>query len=348
MSSTPKVTVFVPVYNRERYIAQAIESILTQTFSDFELLLLDDGSTDHSVEVMRSYRDPRIRIVCNSENLGIAPTRNKGAQLARGEYLALLDSDDYAYPTRLAEQIAFLGQHADYAAVGSWVAIQREGRSPRKIGLLPVSSDDVRARFLFHCSVANASMMVRTAIIRDYGYNNAYAVCSDYDLWTRIVRSYKLGNLPRFLVCRRMHAGRVTYEKAQLVKAAKLRIFGTQLTELGAPFSEADLERHFLLLRMKGEGFIPDLAYLEWAEAWLRQLYDANLQAMSYPSRVFAQILGEIWIAVCWQAAMSSGWRAWSWFRRSPFSQDAWSSANKYLALFLFRRVPQTREHCTP
>jgi glycosyltransferase involved in cell wall biosynthesis len=341
MSAAPKVTVFVPVYNRERYIAQTIESILTQTFTDFELLLLDDGSTDNSVKIMQSYKDPRIRIVCNDENLGIARTRNKGIQLAQGEYLAILDSDDYAYPTRLAEQVAFLARHGDYAAVGSWVSIQQESRSPRKIGVLPVTPDDVRSRLLFHCSLANASVMARTAIVRAYAYREHYIVCSDFDLWARVARSYKLGNLPRFLVCRRMHAGRVTYEKAQLVKAAKRQIFNAQLTDLDVTFSEADLERHFLLLRMKGVGFVPDLTYLEWADAWLRKLQDANLRTAYYSHRAFAQVLGEIWIAVCWQAAASMGLPAWKCFWRSPLSTEAWSSAGKYLALLAFRRPPQ-------
>jgi glycosyltransferase involved in cell wall biosynthesis len=99
MSIVPKVTVLIPVYNREKYVAAAIDSILAQRFHDFELLLIDDGSTDGSVEIMRSYtRDPRVRLVCNDGNWGIPKTRNKGTTLARGEYLAMLDSDDLACP----------------------------------------------------------------------------------------------------------------------------------------------------------------------------------------------------------------------------------------------------------
>ena len=104
----PTVTVFIPVYNREHYISEAIESILTQSFPNFELLLVDDGSTDRSVEVLRSYDDARIRVVCNEHNLGIPQTRNRGLELARGVYIALLDSDDQACPDRLIKQVAFL------------------------------------------------------------------------------------------------------------------------------------------------------------------------------------------------------------------------------------------------
>src|SRR5215831_6951377 len=101
---TPRVSVIIPVYNRAKYVGEAINSILTQSFTNFELLLIDDGSTDESVEIMRSYTDPRIRLVCNERNLGIPKTRNKAIQLARGDYIAILDSDDAALADRLAKQ----------------------------------------------------------------------------------------------------------------------------------------------------------------------------------------------------------------------------------------------------
>ncbi len=119
MDTPPKVTVLTPVYNREQYIATAIESVLAQSFTDFELLLIDDGSTDGSAEILRSYTtDPRVRVVRNEQNLGIPQTRNRGIDLARGEYVAMLDSDDWAYPCRLETQVAFLDRHRDVAVVG--------------------------------------------------------------------------------------------------------------------------------------------------------------------------------------------------------------------------------------
>lgn len=96
-----KLPYFIPAYNREKYIGDAIDSILAQTFTNYEILLIDDGSTDDTVAIMRSYTDPRLRIIMNEKNLGIPKTRNKGIENARGEYIAMLDSDDRAYPTRL-------------------------------------------------------------------------------------------------------------------------------------------------------------------------------------------------------------------------------------------------------
>lgn len=342
MNASPKVSVIIPVYNRERYIAAAIDSILAQSFTDFELLLIDDGSTDNSVAVMQAYTDPRVRLVCNESNRGIPKTRNRGIELACSEYIAMLDSDDVALPHRLAKQVAFLDRHQDYAVVGSWATVMKqEGRPPRRIGILPVSPGDVQSRLLFHCSLTQSSIMTRTAVLRAYRYREQYVVCEDFDLWVRLARHYKLGNLPTFLVQRRMHPGRVTYEKTQLTKERKLQIFRTQLIELGVTFTDTDLERHFLLLRMKNSQFTPDREYLTWADAWLRYLQEANVRTLRSPLRPFAQVLSEVWVAVCWQATGSLGWTAWQHFWRSPLSTEVWSSARKYLDLIAFRRPPQ-------
>ena len=142
----PKVTVVIPVHNREKYVGIAVDSILSQTFSDFELLVIDDGSIDRSIDVVLSYSDPRIGLVRNHTNLGVATTRNKGIQLACGEYLALLDSDDWAYPGRLAKQTAFLDNHPDYAAVGSWIEwMSEEGHPSGRIKRKPSSPEEIAA-----------------------------------------------------------------------------------------------------------------------------------------------------------------------------------------------------------
>lgn len=342
MSVSPKVTVVIPIYNRAGYIASAIESILAQRFTDFELLLLDDGSTDGGVEIVRAHTDPRVRLVCNGANLGIPTTRNKGLQLAQGEYLAMLDSDDYAYPGRLEKQVTFLDSHADYAAVGSWtIAMDERGRLLRKIGLLPVSPGEVQSQLLFHCSLANSSVMARKAVLQEYRYRDDYSVCSDFDLWARMAKAYTLGNLPQVLVRRRMHTGRITHERAQLVKDRKLAIFRTQLTELGIACTDSDIERHFRLLHMNGADFAPDQEYLAWAGAWLLRLQEANRHVRRYPQESFAQVVSEIWVAACWQAAASLGWTAWKHFWQSPLSTRAWTSVKKYLLLLTLRRSPQ-------
>lgn len=196
---------------------------------------------------MRSYSDPRIHLVCNEGNLGQPKTRNTGIQLARGEYIAMLDSDDYAYPDRLEKQVAFIDRHKDYAAVGSWTAAMDEkDQSLRRIRRLPVSPGEVQSRLLFRCCLCHSSFMARKAVLHEYWYRDQYVVCADVDLFVRIARKHKLGNLPEVLPCTRIHAGRITREKAQLVKDKNLDIVSAQLTELGVMFTDTDLSSPFL------------------------------------------------------------------------------------------------------
>ena len=327
MAAPPTVTVVIPVYNREQYIAEAIDSILCQTFADFELLVIDDGSTDRSREIVQSYRDPRIRFVCNETNEGIPKTRNKGIQLARGKYLAVLDSDDWAYPERLAKQVAFLDSHPDYAAVGAWINwMDEQGRSLRRVRRKPILPDEIAAQRLFRQGIENSASTARTAVLREYGYQEEYDLSEDFDLWTRIAAKYKLAALPEVLVRCRMHKGRTTLEKAHRIKDRRLAIYASQLSVLRVPFTDIDLERHFLLRRMRKLGFAPDLVYVDWAEAWLQQLQEANQRGQNYPEPAFSRVLGGLWLKVCWFAATNLGWSAWRRFWKSPLRGNALQS----------------------
>jgi len=343
MDISPRVTVLIPVYNREKYVAAAIESILAQSFIDFELLLIDDGSTDGSVGIMRSYTaDPRVRLVCNGNNLGEFKTRNRGIDLARGEYIAMLDSDDWAYPCRLEKQVAFLDRHRDFAVVGAWATeMDEKGRSLRRVKILPVLPGELQSRLLFSYCHPHSSIMARTSVLQEYRYREQYVVSADVDLFIRLARKYKLGNLPKILLCRRVHASGITREKAQLVKEKNLEIVSAQLAELGVEFTPADLERHFLLLRMDRLQPTPDRKYLEWANAWLLKLQAANQHTLRYPERSLARVVGEIWFVVCWHALAGMGWSAWKYFWQSPLSKEGLSSMRGYLLLLAFRHLPR-------
>lgn len=323
-SNFPKVTVFIPVYNRERYIQEAVDSILAQSFPDFELLLIDDGSTDSSVAIMNSYTDPRIRLVRNECNLGIPHTRNRGLQLARGEYIALLDSDDYAYPDRLNKQVAFLDAHPDYAEIGSWSrAMDEQSRPLKKIKVQPVSSEEVKAHLLFRCCLNNRTIMGRTAILREYGYRNDFPRCQDYELHVRLAGKYKLGNLPAILVRGRVHKEQITGQTAELGRAKKQEIADSQLTTLGLAYSNTDLRRHVMLTRIGKLPFTPDQAYLKWADDWLRKLQQANRITSLHPEPAFSRVLGEIWFRTCFQTSAAIGLAAWAHFWRSPLCRYA-------------------------
>ena len=335
MNESPKVTVVIPVYNREKYLGDAIDSILSQTFTDFELLVIDDGSTDRTKEVMQSYHDPRMRLVCNETNEGIPRTRNKGIQLARGEYLAFLDSDDWAYPERLVKQVAFLDSHSDYVAVGAWIEwMDEEGRYLRRGKRKPVLPDDIAAQRLFQQGIENSTSMARTVVLWEYGHREEYDVGEDFDLWARIAAKHKLATLPEVLLCRRIHAGQITQEKAYRIKDTLLAIYASQLRALGVAFTDTDLDRHFLLRSMRKLKFAPDLMYMDWAETWLLRLQEANQRARCYPEPAFSELLGRVWFKVCWHAAADIRWTAWRRSWKSPLRKNVWPGLRKVFFLY--------------
>ena len=333
MSAPPKVTVFIPVYNRAAYVGGAIESVLAQSFADFELLLIDDGSADESVAVIRRYADPRIRLVRNERNEGIPRTRSKGVELARGEYFAVLDSDDQAPPRRLERQVAFLDRRRDIAVVGGWATeMDAAGRPLRRLKPLPLAPDELRARLLFRSCHHHSSVMGRAALFKEYRYRERFPVSSDYDLFVRLSERHRLANLPRVFLRRRVHGGRVTRERAELVKAMNLEIVSGQLAALGVAYDAADLDRHFLLMRLGRLGVAPDRAFLDWAAAWLEGLQAANCSARLYPERGLAGVLGQVWLLACRHAAPALGRAAWTRFLDSPLRAGVAASLRMNLA----------------
>ena len=332
----PKVTVFIPVYNREAYIGTAIESILRQSFPQFELLLVDDGSTDHSVEVLRSYDDPRIRVVCNESNRGIPYTRNRGLELARGEYIALLDSDDTAQPDRLRKQVAFLDHHPDHVQVGGWKqAMDEHGRLLKKRKRQPTAPADIQAQLLFRCSLTNTTLMGRTAVLREYGYRNSFPVCEDYDLHVRLAKRHKMANIPHILTHARVHPTQITAQTQQLGDAKKEEIIGQQLTDLGVTCRPQDLSAHLTLSRMRKFQIIPDQTYLDWADAWLQGLLEANSKTRCYPASVLQRTVSAKWAYTCQIASQRLGWTAWRRFFRSPLRKGIGSHLRRTLPVLL-------------
>jgi len=312
-ASSPRVTVFMPVLNRAHTLRLAIESVLTQTFDDFELLLIDDGSTDASVEIVTSYRDPRIRLLVHEENQGIPRTRNHGLAEARGELLAILDSDDAAHRTRLARQVGYLDSNPEVAAVGSWLKVMNKRGRVKGLLVRPTRPDEVRAQILFVSCFKNPAMMARTEIVRRFGYREQFTYCQDIDLWARISEAHALANIPRFLT--RYRAGGDSRKNETLAFRMKMMAARTQLETLGVAFDDRDLERH-VRLRNVSE-FEPDEEYAEWLDGWLERLLAANRRHPIYPESHLTYAATERWMVVALRRLRAGG-RSRDRTKRSP------------------------------
>ncbi len=208
----PKVTVLMAVYNGELYLRETIESILAQGFPDFEFLIINDGSTDSTQEIIQSYDDPRIRLINNEHNLGLTRSLNKGLELAKGEFIARQDGDDISEPERLAKQVAFLETHPEVALVGTWYKeIDAQGNLIRECNL-PCDCTQIRWYLLFYCQFVHSAVMLRkSTVLEKIGfYNEALSYSMDYELWLRIARHLPVANLGEYLVKLRINPHSMT------------------------------------------------------------------------------------------------------------------------------------------
>lgn len=224
---TPEISVLMPLYNGSRWLRQAIESIGIQTFHAYEFIIVDDGSTDASLEIVQQAADMDPRISVHGQaHLGICAALNKAIALARAPFLARMDADDVADPSRLGKQLAFLNSNPTVAAVGSWArTIDAQGHM---LGQLTPEAQPDRLRQVLRRQnpFVHASMMIRATAIWDVGgYREILEGAEDYDLWLRISERADIANLPEFLLQHRRHAASATRMKhlAQLLAARLAR-----------------------------------------------------------------------------------------------------------------------------
>lgn len=202
----PKVTVLMSVYNGEKYLQEAIDSILGQTFKDFEFLIINDGSTDKTGEILESYNDPRIKIIDNKKNIGLTKSLNIGLRKAKGEYIARQDADDISMPERLKEEVVFLEMHQDYAVVGTFAKIINENSEILYFLERPVEDLKIREVFKKDNCIIHGSSMIRRVCLSDTGFYNELMIRSqDYELWLRLSKKYRLANIGKYLYMWRKH-----------------------------------------------------------------------------------------------------------------------------------------------
>ncbi len=193
----PHLTVLMPVYNAEKFLSEAIESILNQTFTDFEFLIIDDGSTDSTTNIIESYTDSRIRLFKNQKNLGISAALNKGIEMASTELIARMDADDISYPNRLQKQYDFLLANPDCVLLSAWAREMTENKEPVKIE--EWESSYYYYNLTFECRIYHPTVMYRRRAVIDVGkYSIPYS--EDYDLWWKLSRKYKINNLAEVLL----------------------------------------------------------------------------------------------------------------------------------------------------
>jgi glycosyltransferase involved in cell wall biosynthesis len=209
MNKTPLVSVILPVFNASKYLKASVRSILDQTFKDLELIVIDDGSTDGSLETIRGISDDRL-IIFQQKNIGLAATLNRGLELARANLIARQDNDDVSHPERLAKQYEYMTAHKDVQLLGTRARIVDEaGNATGRIHDHPLSSHELKFGLLFDNPFVHSSVIFRKEAISGAGnYLVTDKVFEDHNLWSRIARIGKVANLPESLVdYREVHTG---------------------------------------------------------------------------------------------------------------------------------------------
>lgn len=286
------VTVFIPVFNAEEFLSEALESILKQTYQNIEILLVDDGSTDRSIDIIHSFDDERIRLIQNGENRGIPYTRNVGLREAKGEYMIIMDADDIALPKRIERQVDYLEKHPDIDALGTYY-FKFGGKITRKFGSSYQTPEEIRIMLLFFNPIANPSSAVRLNTLREHqlSYNPDYFVAQDYELWARLSKVGRLSILPEYLLKYRSGHENIT-KKSKLNKQQKRRALIGGIRE--------DLLQHYNIhltekeLAVYNDFFTTEYSLIEDTDtliAMIRKLVLWNEETKTFDSALFLGIL---------------------------------------------------------
>jgi glycosyltransferase involved in cell wall biosynthesis len=328
---SPRVTVLMPVYNAEQYLKSAIDSILNQTFQDFEFLIIDDGSTDTSQAIISSYTDPRIRSIHEQKNRGIAAALNKGFDLAQGEYIARMDSDDISLPHRLETQVRFMDSHSEVGVSGTWIKKKKNWFSVTE--RMPTDHEHIAALLLFVNPLRHPTIMLRTSVIRSQAlyYSDQFPHAEDYELWTRMISLSRFAIIPKPLLLYRIHHDQITqsdkhvHESIRAIHRRELESWGLHPLpqELDVHQGGVDSENSYKIL-------------MNNTEQWFLKLISYNTQVRKYNPQALMWAVHYQWLMIGGQYAFVGivmWWYCWnSKIRRFI---PLYASVGMWLKLFL-------------
>lgn len=313
--NTIQISVLMPVYNGERFLRVAIDSILSQSFTLFEFILLNDGSTDESENIILSYKDERIVYVKNERNLGLIATLNNGIELCNGKYIARMDADDISLPDRFKRQFEFMESNSTCAVLGTNYINFFDSFEVNLFG--PETNDEIKTHLLFSCCVCHPSVFIRKESLKklDVYYNKDYKHVEDYELWTRLIANSTIYNLQVPLLKYRHHTAQVsnTNRIEQINTSNKLR--ANYLTRSGFSYSNEQLETHNLI---GSNAKLTNKNQLQRVNFWLINMLEQNTKLHFANHEVFKKVISKYWIDACGNTNL--GLTAFRLFNKSELS----------------------------
>lgn len=273
-----RITILMPVYNGEQFLKEAINSVLEQTYTDFIFQIINDGSTDLSEEIIRSYSDSRILYQRNETNLGLVATLNNGIELVNTEFLARMDADDLWHPFKLEKQIKLLDSRPDVGICGT--SIHKFGAFEGDF-IFPVDNEELKVGFLFYCCMSHPSIVFRMSFLKKSGlhYQVDYFPAEDYKMWTDCLEKTQIYNIPEVLVYYRQHSNQITQDsnKEQATKTDIIRL--EMLNNIYSGFTDQEKEFH---LKTFVEQKIKSIEDYKKCIVWKKKLQSQNIKNGSY------------------------------------------------------------------
>lgn len=299
----PLVSVIFPIYNSDKFLRESLESLLKQTYQNFEIIAINDGSQDQSRQIISSYKDSRIKYYEHKKNLGLVNTLNEGIKLSRGKYIARMDADDISSKNRLKTQVNYLEAHKDIDILGSW--IKNFGRY-NYIWRVHKSHAYITTKLLFETSIAHPTVMLRADSVRQskVKFEERYHSAEDYMFWSKLSElNLRFANIDMPLLKYRTHPSQVgeADKSRQQLSSKKVRLYN--ISRLGLKPTTREMNLH-----QKLSSWVPLSGFDEVVTTgrWLSKMLLANSMRKVYDSQALSTVIGEKWVVICYLSSASN------------------------------------------
>lgn len=298
----PLVSVLMPCYNVEKYIEESMDSILNQTYKNMEIIAINDCSTDKTLDILQtmSQRDQRIKIINNETNLKLIKTLNKGIAICQGEYIARMDSDDIALPSRIEKEVLFLEANNDHDIVSTlFYAFRTENPSKKDFHYSPLLDSQLRAFMLFKSGICHPAVMIRKRVFSELGlsFGEEYLHVEDYALWSQAVYKTRIANIGEPLLLYRVHKNQVSSLYENIQTENKKKVFKIHCDHLGLPSDEKYLDIYASVAEA-----VPSQSsfeYLDRCEEFMLSLLKLNDNKVFCDSEYLKYLLSIHWLRLC-------------------------------------------------
>lgn len=297
MDNHPILSVLMPVFNSEQFVAEAIDSILNQTFKDFEFLILDDASTDKSFEIIKDFenKDSHIKVYQNEKNLGVVESRNKLIELSQGKYIAWIDSDDIALPNRFEKQIKFLEEHPEIGLVGAYPVIIDENSKKTGKWWFETDPQKLKIELFFHSPFLSSSIVIRKSALPQNYYDSRFPVAEDFDLYSKISENSEIANIHETLVKYRINSKGLSKSNSEKMENLSVQVIKECAERLGIKLEKSTIKN----LRKPKTASKIAFEEISEIEKSLILLKDLLLKKDDFNKTAVTEVIQKYWFETC-------------------------------------------------